>query len=215
MKIPGSLRSIFRMLGLFSLPLLGACAAPPANNDQASDRLPGFSSLMLDANPEKTGVTIYNEYGDAIAAASRLNKRIVQNDHGGPRRIPRFIRATWRTGNYRLTREGAWEGGTLMGDYTTTVAERIPREVFEYMRKNGGSLRLKIRVVDGAVLVGWDVEKYVPVEGWKPGDGDSGMHYYMVGGDFREDQVFNGKVVEPGWERIPPAGTTAPGRVNR
>jgi len=106
----------------------------------------------------------------------------------------------------------AWVGGTLMGDYTTTVAERIPREVFEYMRKNGGSLRLKIRVVDGAVLVGWDVEKYVPVEGWKPGDGDSGFHYYMAGGDFREDRVYNGKIVEPGWEHIPPAGTTAPGK---
>jgi hypothetical protein len=99
-----------------------------------------------------------------------------------------------------------------MGDYTTTVAERIPQAVFDYMRKNGGSLRLKIRVVDGAVLVGWDVEKYVPVEGWKPGDGDSGIHYYMAGGDFREDRVYNGKIVEPGWEHIPPAGTTAPGK---
>jgi hypothetical protein len=44
------------------------------------------------------------------------------------------------------------------------------------------------------------------------GDGDSGFHYYMAGGDFREDRVYNGKVVEPGWEHIPPAGTTAPGK---
>ena len=212
MKIHRPLRSMFRLLGLFSLPLLSACAAPPASSDQTAGRLPGFGSLMLDANPEKTGVTIYDEDGYAIAAASRLNKRIVQNDHGGARRIPRAIRATWRTGNYRLTREGTWEGGTIMGDYTTTVAERIPQAVFDYMRKNGGSLRLKIRVVDGAVLVGWDVEKYVPVEGWKPGDGDSGIHYSMAGGDFREDRVFNGKIVEPGWERVPPAGTTTPGK---
>jgi hypothetical protein len=188
---------------------------PPVSHDRAADQLPGFGTLMLDANPEKTGVVIYNEYGDAIAAASRLNKRIVQNDHGGARRIPRAIRATWRTGNYRLTREGTWEGGTIMGDYTATVAERIPQAVFDYMRKNGGSLRLKFRVVDGAVLVGWDVEKYVPVEGSKPGDGDSGIHYYMAGGDFQEDRVFNGKVVEPGWEHIPPAGSTKRGQMDR
>jgi hypothetical protein len=192
--------------------VLTASQVPPAGHDQAAGQLPGFGTLRLDANPEKTGVTIYDEYGDAIAGASRLNKRIVHNDHGGPRRIPRTIRATWRTGNYYITREGAWEGGTITGEYTATVAERIPQEVFDYMRKNGGSLRLKIRLVDGAVLVGWDVAKYVPVEGWKPGDGDSGMHYYMAGGDFREDRVFNGKVVEPGWERVPPAGTTTSGK---
>lgn len=104
-----------------------------------------------------------------------------------------------------LTSEGTWTGGTVMGDYTATVAERIPPEVFDYIRQHGGSLRLKLRIVDGAVLVGWDVEKYVPVEGWKPGDGDSGFHYYMAGGDFLEDKVFNGKIVEPGWERLPPA----------
>ena len=107
-----------------------------------------------------------------------------------------------------LTSEGVWTGGTVMGDYIATVAERIPPEVFDYMRAHGGSLRLKIRLVNDAVLVAWDVEKYVPVEGWKPGDGDSEFHYYMAGGDFREDKIFNGKIVEPGWERIPPA---APG----
>jgi hypothetical protein len=196
--------------GIFAIST--ASQVPPAGHDRAAGQLPGFGTLMLDANPEKTGVVIYNEYGDAIAAASRLNKKVAHFDHGGPRRIPRFIRATWRTGNFSITRDGAWEGGTIMGDYTTTVAERIPQAVSDYMRKNGGSLRLKIRVVDGAVLVGWDVAKYVPVEGWKPGDGDSGIHYYMAGGDFREDQVYNGKVVEPGWEHTPPAGTRAPSK---
>jgi len=204
---------MFRVLSLLGVSVLSSCTTIDVGAPGQSTNLPhGFGTLRRDAKPEKDGITIYDEKGQQLDAAARLSKKIVGNSSGGERRIPRAIRATWRTGDFRMTSEGTWVGGTLMGDYTTTVAERIPREVFEYMRKNGGSLRLKIRVVDGAVLVGWDVEKYVPVEGWKPGDGDSGFHYYMAGGDFREDRVYNGKIVEPGWEHIPPAGTTAPGK---
>jgi len=203
----------FRLFFLLGIPVLSSCSTMGSGVLGQSRNPPyGFGTLRLDTNPEKEGITIYDEKGQGLGAAALLSKNVVGNISGGERRIPRAIRATWRTGDYRLTSEGTWVGGTLMGDYTTTVAERIPREVFDYMRKNGGSLRLKIRVVDGAVLVGWDVEKYVPVEGWKPGDGDSGFHYYMAGGDFREDRVYNGKIVEPGWEHIPPAGTTAPGK---
>lgn len=199
---------ILPLLGLLGLPLLSACAPSASGAAPEPRRAPGFGTLMLDANPEKTFVVIYDDNGRRFAGAARLNKHVVMNEHGGSRAIPRAIRATWRTGRPYLTSEGTWIGGTVMGEYTAIVAERIPPEVFDYIRQHGGSLRLKLRVVDGAVLVGWDVEKYVPVEGWKPGDGDSGFHYQMVGGDFREDKVFNGKIVEPGWERIPP---TAPG----
>ena len=209
MKTDKTRRRILHLLGLLSLPALDAYAAAASGPHRDADELPGFGTLMIDANPEKTGVLIVDENGRRLAAAARLSKKISGNYHGGSRAIPRSIRATWRTGRFAVTSEGTWTGGTVMGDYTATVAERIPPEVFDYMRKHGGSLRLKLRIVNGAVLVGWDVEKYVPVEGWKPGDGDSGFHYTMAGGDFREDRVFNGKIVEPGWERIPPA---APGK---
>ena len=172
----------------------------------------GFGTLRLDANPRKTYISIFDEAGQSFAGAARLSKKIVANSHGGPRAIPRTVRATWRSGEPYLTSEGVWTGGTVMGDYTAPVAERIPREVFDYLRQHGGALRLKLRIVDGAVLVGWDVEQYVPAEGRKPGDGDSGFHYYLAGGDFREDKVVNGKIVEPGWERIPPAASGRPGK---
>jgi len=194
--------SLPRLLGLF---LLSGCAA----SAQGRDRQPGFGTLRLDANPEKNFVTIQDEAGRQFAGAARLSKKIVSHVSGGSRAIPRAIRATWRSGSPVLTSDGVWSGGTVLGDYTATVAQRIPPEVFDYMRRHGGALRLKIRIVDGAVLVGWDVERYVPIEGWKPGDGDSGIHYHMAGGDFREDKVINGKIVEPGWERIPPAPATA------
>ena len=198
---------IFNLLGLFGLSLLSACAPTAFGAASEPGRAPGFGTLRLDANPEKTFVVIYDDKGRQFAGGARLNKHVVVNEHGGSRAIPRWIRATWRTGRPYLTSEGTWTGGTVMGEYTATVADRIPPEVFDYVRQHGGSLRLKLRVVDGAVLVAWDVEKYVSAEGWKPGDGDSGFHYHMVGGDFREDKVFNGKIVEPGWERVPPTAS--------
>jgi len=204
MNVHNIRRRTLHLLGLLGLSGLSACALPPSiSEDRFAGKIPQFGTLRLDANPEKSAVTVFDEHGYVLASAALLSKKVVGNFHGGSRDIPRSIRATWRTGQYRPTGHGGWTDGTVMGDYTTTVAERIPPEVFAYIRQHGGSLRLKIRIVDGAVLVGWDVEKYTPVGG----PGDSGFHYYMVGGDFREDQVFNGKVVEPGWERVPAAAS--------
>lgn len=191
------------LLGLLSLPLSSAWAAHDAGAGQAPGRPPGFGTLRLDANPEKTFVSIFDDKGQQFAGAARLGKKAVSNSTGGSRALPRSIRATWRSGQPYLTSEGTWTGGTVMGDYTAAVAERIPQEVFDYIRQHGGALRLKLRIVDGAVLVGWDVEQFVKAQG--PGVGGSGVQYAMAGGDFREDRVVNGKVVEPGWERIPPA----------
>ena len=203
-------RRFLCVIGLAGVPALSACSALPVDTrERPAGKANGFGTLRLDANPEKTAVTIYDEKGARLAAAAVLSKKISGTISGGSRAIPRFIRVTWRTGEFRLAGDGTWTGGTVMGDYTAAVAERIPREVFDYMRRRGGSLRLKLRVVDGAVLVAWDVEKYVSAEGWKPGDGDSGFHYHMVSGDFREDKVVNGKIVEPGWERIPPTASGA------
>jgi len=191
---------ILSLPGLLGLFLLSGCAASASG----IARQPGFGALRLDANPEKTFVSILDDKGQPFAGAARLGKRTVSNSAGGSRALPGSIRATWRSGQPHLTSEGTWTGGTVMGDYTAAVAERIPQEVFDYIRQHGGALRLKLRIVDGAVLVGWDVEQFVPAQGRGPGSG-GGVQYAMAGGDFREDRVVNGKVVEPGWERIPPA----------
>lgn len=162
-------------------------------------------TLRLDARTDKAAVAIYDDRGYNIAGGSLVNLRNVANLSypGGERGLPASIRATWRTGSFSSDSNGNWTGGTLAGDYTVKVAERIPEEVFEFIRTKGGSLRLKIRLVDNGVLVGWDVEKIVSAATWKPGDGPSGVQYHMAGGDFREDRIFNGKVVEAGWEKAP------------
>jgi hypothetical protein len=75
------------------------------------------------------------------------------------------------------------------------VAERIPDSLLDYIRNNGGALRLKIRLKDDGVLIGWDVEeKFTTPYG-------SGIRYVLTGGDFREAQIFNGKVTDPGWQK--------------
>jgi hypothetical protein len=93
--------------------------------------------------------------------------------------------------------------GTPIVDVTIPVAERIPEETLDDLRKNGGSLRLKLRIHPDTLLVGWDI---VRIRGHKPSNTDpSGMYIYVpsqyssIGGDFREAIVFNGRVVEKGW----------------
>jgi hypothetical protein len=114
--------------------------------------------------------------------------------------IPKTIRATWREGEYRFqgNAQGMWKGGTIIGDYTVPVAERIPDEILNYIRTHGGALRLKIRLKDEGILIGWDVEERVPLKA--PATGNY-IRYSLPGGDFREAQIYNGKVVDPGWEK--------------
>ena len=200
------------------LPVLLACAgsrtvqAGTQGRYGRSDRLHGIpvGTLRLDANPDKRGVTIYDDKGYRIDAGSLVSLKVVGNAGypGGEQGLPTSIRATWLTGQFSHDSNGGWIGGTLAGDYTVPVAERIPDAVLDFIRTKGGSLRLKIRVVDNGVLIGWDVEKIVSVNGWKPGNGPSGIHHYLPGGDFREDQIENGVVIERGWQNPPPATGT-------
>ncbi|WP_265258318.1 hypothetical protein [Verminephrobacter aporrectodeae] len=120
--------------------------------------------------------------------------------------IPRTLHVTWRTEDAEA-RENSYglpdishgfEGGTILGDYTVQVASRIPDEVLDFIRKNGNSLlRLKIRLADHAVLVGWDVEE------WYNAIGGRTYRYVMPGGDFKEPKIKYGKVIERGWMITP------------
>lgn len=55
-----------------------------------------------------------------------------------------------------------WTTGTLAGDYTVEVLNRIPVEVFDLVRSTPGSaIKLKFRIKDDGVLFGWSVEQHV------------------------------------------------------
>ena len=93
------------------------------------------------------------------------------------------------------------ERGTIIGDYTVPVAEHISDSVLDYIRKNGGALRIKIMLKDDGILIGWEVEKSLPIPGCKPHYGEpcTGLEYFVPGGDFKEAKIYNGKVVQKGW----------------
>ncbi|SDY98573.1 hypothetical protein SAMN04515617_1432 [Collimonas sp. OK242] len=201
---------------LASLTLLFACKAM-AGADAAqggsfdTDRFRGtggVGDLVLDALSLKQGVTFYDDRGYVIDAPSSLSlKNNSQSAYpGGERGLPKTIRATWRVGDFRQKQGGGgWNGGTIVGDYTIPVAGRIPDEILNYIRKNGGALRIKLRLKDDGILLGWDVQRRVPIPGvdYKhckdPRDCVYGLAYEMAGGDFREATIVNGKVVDPGW----------------
>jgi hypothetical protein len=80
------------------------------------------------------------------------------------------------------------------------VAQRIPDDILDYIRKNGGALRIKIRLKDDGILIGWDVEKRLPIPRCKVGIGETcyGLHYLLAGGDFCEPRIHDGN---PGWQK--------------
>jgi len=166
-------------------------------------------TLRLDANPDTRGVTIYDERGFSIGASALLGLKVVASYSfpGGERGLPASIRATWLTGSFASDANGRWTGGSVAGDYTVPVADRIPDEVLAFIRREGGSLRLKIRIVERGVLIGWDVEKRVSATVAQTGHIVTGLRYLLAGGDFREDQIDNGVVIERGWEHLPAAPT--------
>jgi hypothetical protein len=78
------------------------------------------------------------------------------------------------------------------------VAERIPDDFLDFIRANGGALRLKIRLVDDGILIGWDIEQRIPIRSSDPKAGNY-LNYALPGGDFREAGIINGKIVRHAW----------------
>ncbi|WP_305821127.1 hypothetical protein [Massilia brevitalea] len=194
------------------IPALVACArsstASAGMRDDARLHRGGnipVGTLYLDAKTDKEGVTIYDDKGYRIAGSSFLNLKVAKMSSfpGGELGLPRSIRASWLKGPFSSDSNGRWTGGTIVGDHTAPVAERIPAEVIDYLRTKGGSLRLKIRLVDTGVLIGWDIETRIVGQAQANGKVPSAIRYVLAGGDFCERQVYAGQVVEPGWEHPP------------
>ena len=205
---------------------IGACASSPRDTrpDAATNLSPEDKMLRhkfrgiyggvlyIDASGyAKDYVTMRTQSGQIWRATpGGYGRGAGQETFTGAMYIPKTIRVEWRTGNVSVRKDEngrsnyhsmGFEGGTILGDYTVPVIGRIPDEVLDYIRNKGGALRLKIRLKDDGVLIGWDVEESVPIRNWKAGDGaKSAIRYVMPGGDFREAQIYNGKVIDPGWE---------------
>lgn len=192
-----------KLLSLLAvLPWLPACSV--ARSNDSSDLAYKFRDIsgvevVISSFGRHRHVTISTETGRSIAAPA-----LIAQGGGGHLSftgktlpIPQTVRIIWREGvTSNRTGPDPWIGGTIIGDYTIPVAKRIPDELLEALRKDPrGSLRIKIRLAEDRVLLGWDIERR---PGLKPGLYVLPV-YEMAGGDFKEAYIFNGKVVEPGW----------------
>ena len=175
--------------------------------------------LRLDAASEKKFTSIRTDKGVEMSGAGTLSLTNVGNQSYTDNSfipVPKTIRATWRRDDpdnkiYSGKKEEPWSGGVIIGDYTVPVAERIPDDVLDYIRKNGGALRLKIRLLDQGIAIGWDVEHVIPYKDWKPnslGLG-SGVNYRMAGGDFKEARPAD-VVFEDGYLKKVPSSVPTP-----
>lgn len=154
--------------------------------------------LVVDAVPgaEMRGVVFYDDRELRIYGKSLVSKRTHEIMGLGGARVPLAVRVVWGDGrNYDFS-HATWYGGTILGDHTIPVAERIPDEVLNDIRAHGGGLRLKFRLKPDGVLFGWDIERDGAGTGYT-------LKFDMPGGDFKEARIYNGKVAEPGWEIQP------------
>jgi hypothetical protein len=141
--------------------------------------------LFVDAFGEKRAVMIYDERGLRFYASSTLSPRNnSKHSYGAEFGVPITLRATWRAGEWALTSgdpnglrvvDRGYEGGTIVGDVTVPVAERIPGDLLDELRENGGGFRLKLRLHDDGLLIGWDIRR--------------GLSFLMTGGDFKEARI--------------------------
>lgn len=153
----------------------------------------------------KEYVTISNERGYRIDGSGTLspgNVKFSTSMGGAVVSAPIAIRAIWRKGPVTYDPTGVgWAGGTILGDYTVPVAARIPDELLDSIRESGGALRLKIRLHDEGIYIGWDVEMDLPIRNLPLEYKGSKTYiaYRMAGGDFREPKISNGEIIRHAW----------------
>jgi hypothetical protein len=187
--------------GLTALfPLISGCALTvgtfEAKEINPQRRFKGISIVFVEdavAGAKMNYVSIVSVNGMTIDAPSLLALHNRGTLAVGPVRVPSTVRVVWREGTGWDDFKKIWNIGTIVGDYTVPVAERIPDEVLADIRTNGGSLRLKFRLKPDGVLFGWDIERDGAGTGYS-------LRYDMPGGDFKAARIVNGRAAEPGWQ---------------
>ena len=191
--------------------LATACTAKGLSDAALRWKFRGIGGVVLwiSAAPAKNNLTITDENERTIMAPAGLGPGGGQLSFVGPTLpIPKTIRVVWREGaKAAWGKDGNidWEGGSVVGDYTIPVAERIPDDFLDAARKHRDAVRIKIRVMDFGVLLGWDLERHNPIPGVDyehckdPRDCVRWLEWVMPGGDFKEALIYNGKVAERGW----------------
>lgn len=163
--------------------------ADPAGLDRSRTPFVVAHSLAPDASP-KTGVQAITNTGAQIFANAILDHQTSgHSGFGGTVSFPTSVRVTWREG---VTSGLYWTTGTVVGDYTVDVRNRIPAKFFEMAKAAPKRVvKLQFRIKDDKVLFAWCVQE------------TRGTYYVDIlhDGDFKKPTIVDGVVTDPGWER--------------
>ena len=203
--------------------LMAACrgtppAAPPAPLTESQARYlesrqrmlqrfgrPGFE-LVVDAlaGQEFLGVEFFPEHATHVFYASSAQSLRNQTKMILSQPVPERARILWRDSDKFAPDGRTVYAGNILGDETIEVGSRIPQELIDDLERDPrGNLRLKFRMSKDGTLFGWDIQRR---PGYDPNLRDPqgrDIHFPAVhsfaGGDFREAEIVNGKVVRKGW----------------
>lgn len=194
-----------------------AAPEPLSPEDQALQErfavLGGGGELVVSTLARKQGVNMLDEEGRMFYARAAMGPSDTStHPYSAKLGVPKLLHATWREGrDIVLERGRVAAGGVVVGDFRVQVASRIPEDLLEDLRRDpSGTFRLKIRLHDEGVLLGWDIERR---PGYNPDVRDAqGNPVYVqpvhsfAGGDFCEAQMVNGKLLRKGWYLHPVTG---------
>jgi hypothetical protein len=193
--------------------------ATPVSDEELKHRFRSIrgGERVIDGLVVMHGVALYNEKGWIIETGSFSPKgRSTSGYSGEDFVVPKTIRMVYHGTSEVIQRSRQAERFEMMfkaaplADVTVEVATRIPIEVLDAVR-SGGGLRVKTRVTPWGPLIGWDVvrrprystdatvNKDGPPNNFPLNKDGPPDDYWLVGGDFREAHIFNGKVVRKGW----------------
>lgn len=167
--------------------------------------------LLVDSLFQVVGLNMIDDEGRLFFRAARMTpprSRFI-GSYSADFGVPKHLRIEWRD-RYATAADppearpanhvpGAFYGGTILGNYTVPVASRIPDALLDEKRRNGGGFRLKIRIHPDGPLIGWDLERGLPLAA-------DGSRFHFAGGDFQEAFVYNGKPLRKGWFIHPKTG---------
>ncbi len=214
--------------GMFFLPIVAGCEPrkPEAINERDraltdeerkwKQKFRGMSGgeLYADAAPEKPSVMIFNEQGHLFYKAGLMGVRSnSKHSYGAEFGVPITLRATWRDDepsqpgkpeNKVINTGSRYEGGVVLGDVTVPVAERIPDELLDKMRKYQCGFILKLRLTDETLLVGWELRLGKSYPFARDTHGNAYFRPELddtAGGDFCERRIVT--------RAIPPEGASA------
>lgn len=179
--------------------------APLSDEDRALKRkfrgLEG-GQLRVDSLFKVNGLNIFDESNKLFFSRASMIPPRGNSIRGYSARfgVPKTLRAEWRDKiemvedpHLKGIPQDAFHGGSLLGNYTVPVAARIPDDLLDALRKGVGGFRLKIRIHPDGPLIGWDLSRGFNLQ-------------YFAGGDFREADIENGKVLRKGWYIHPKTG---------